>query len=156
MARSKQSAGILAWRRRGGVIEVLLAHPGGPFWKSKDDGAWSIPKGEFDEGEPPLAAARREFLEETGATVEGDFAALAPCRLRSGKLVHAFAIERDLDPAQLVSNTFTMTWPPGSGRAQSFPEIDRYAWFGLDDAARKINVAQRPFLAELASLLRRR
>ena len=151
--RAQQSAGILAYRKRGGAIEVLLAHPGGPYFRNKDDGAWSIPKGEFDDDEAALVAARREFLEETGVAIEGDFVALTPRRLRSGKLVHAFAIERDLDVAALRSNTFAMQWPPGSGRMQSFPEVDRYAWFTLDAAARKINVAQQAFLVELAAML---
>jgi predicted NUDIX family NTP pyrophosphohydrolase len=150
---TQQSAGILAYRKRDHAIEVLLAHPGGPFWKNKDDGAWSIPKGEFDDGEAPLAAARREFEEETGAAIDGGFVALTPRRLRGGKLVHAFAIERDFDVAGLRSNTFETEWPPRSGRRQSFPEVDRYAWFALDEAARKINAAQQAFLAELAALL---
>lgn len=139
------------YRVRGQVVEVLLVHPGGPFWKSKDDGAWSIPKGEFEEGEDALAAARREFLEETGVAIDGEFRELAPCRLRSGKLVRAFAIEKDLDVANMSSNSFTTEWPPKSGRMQSFPEVDRYGWFALEVAARKINAGQVPFLAELAA-----
>lgn len=153
MARSRQSAGILVYRRHGIAIEVLLAHPGGPFWANRDDGAWSIPKGELDGGESPLDAARREFQEETGVALQGDFRPLTPQRLRSGKLVHAFAIERDLDAEALRSNSFTLQWPPGSGRLQSFPEIDRYGWFTLDAAVRKVGAGQRAFLGELAAML---
>jgi len=150
MTRTRQSAGILVYRVRDRALEVLLVHPGGPLWKNKDDGAWSIPKGEIDDSEDALAAARREFVEETGVAIDGDFRALTPRRLRSGKLVHAFAVEGDLDTSHLHSNAFEMEWPPRSGKTQSFPEVDRYAWFALDVAARKINVGQQPFLVELA------
>jgi len=154
MTRSLQSAGVLAFRTRDGSLEVMLVHPGGPYWKNKDNGAWSIPKGEFDESETPLEAARREFEEETGrAVVAGEFVALTPRRLRSGKIVHAFAVEDDFEVAGLHSNHFTMQWPPGSGQQKSFPEVDRYAWFSLDEAMRKINVGQQPFLAELSALV---
>jgi predicted NUDIX family NTP pyrophosphohydrolase len=153
MSAARQSAGILVYRVRERAIEVLLVHPGGPFWKNKDDGAWTIPKGEFADGEDPLVAARREFLEETGVAIDGAFRELAPRRLRSGKLVHAFAIEKDLDIAGMRSNTFTTQWPPKSGRVQSFPEVDRYAWFPLAIAAGKINAGQAPFLVELAEKL---
>jgi len=131
----------------------MLVHPGGPFWRNKDDGAWSIPKGEFEADEESLGAARREFFEETGVAIDGEFVALTPRRLRGGKVVHAFAIRRDFDVAQLHSNAFTMQWPPGSGQLRSFPEVDRYAWFALEEAARKINIGQQPFLAELAALV---
>lgn len=153
MATGRRSAGILVYRIRDRVPEVLLVHPGGPFFRNKDEGAWSIPKGEFDDAEDALAAARREFLEETGVAIDGDFRALVPRRLRSGKLVQAFAIEKDLDASSMRSNNFAMQWPPRSGRMQSFPEVDRYAWFPLDVAARKINAGQAPFLVELAATL---
>ena len=149
---TRQSAGIVLHRTRNGTIEVFLVHPGGPLWKNKDAGAWSIPKGEFAEGEDALAAARREFEEETGASIDGHFVALAPIRQRGGKVVHAWAVEGDVALAQLVSNTFTIEWPPKSGKMQSFPEVDRYAWLPLDEARSKINEAQRALLDELASL----
>lgn len=144
------SAGLLVYRRRGANIEVLLVHPGGPYWRSKDLGAWTIPKGEVDAGEDLLAAARREFLEETGFALPGEPFALAPVRQRSGKLVHAWALEGDLDAAAIVSNTFEMQWPPRSGALQAFPEVDRAAWFDLEEAARRILPAQQPLLLELA------
>ena len=150
MSKSRQSAGVLVYRIHDRALEVLLVHPGGPFWKNKDDGAWSIPKGEIDADEDCLSAAKREFLEETGVAIDGDFRELTPLRLRSGKLVHAFAVEGDVDTSHLRSNTFALQWPPGSGKMQSFPEVDRYAWFALDLAARKINAGQRGFLVELA------
>jgi len=129
-------------------VEVLLVHPGGPFWAKKDEGAWSIPKGEMDDGEDALVAARREFREETGFVV-GDVARpLAPVRLSSGKVVHAWAVPGDADPALLRSNTFSMEWPPRSGRSQEFPEVDRAAWFSLAEAKRKIAAGQLPFLLE--------
>jgi predicted NUDIX family NTP pyrophosphohydrolase len=143
------SAGLLLYRRRGGALEVLLAHPGGPFWARKDAGAWSIPKGEIDPTEEPLAAARREFSEETGVAVEGRFQPLAPITQAGGKVVQAWAVEGDLDPAALRSNTFSIEWPPRSGRQQSFPEIDRAAWFRLEVARKKINPAQVALLDEL-------
>ena len=146
----KTSAGILLFRRSRGTIEVLLAHPGGPYWAKKDDHAWSIPKGEFDpEREDPLQAARREFTEETGATVAGTPIPLAPLKQPGGKIVHAFAVEQDFDPSALVSNTFSMEWPPRSGRLQQFPEVDRVAWFRHDDATIKILSGQVPFLEEV-------
>ena len=147
MARS--SAGLLLYRRRGGRVEVLLVHPGGPFWKNKDDGAWSIPKGEFEEGENPLAAARREFAEETGFQAPGPFVALGTARQKGGKVIHAWACEGDCDPGAIRSNTFTIEWPPRSGRQQEFPEIDRAAFFGLGEARRKINPAQAVLLDAL-------
>jgi predicted NUDIX family NTP pyrophosphohydrolase len=148
---TRQSAGILLHRARDGAIEVFLVHPGGPLWRNKDAGAWSIPKGEFAEGEDALAVARREFEEETGRSIAGDFVALTPIRQRGGKFVHAWAVEGDILLTGLASNTFTIEWPPRSGRMQSFPEVDRYAWFTLDEARSKINEAQRAFLDELAS-----
>jgi len=151
----KQSAGLLLFRESHGAIEVLLVHPGGPFWARKDAGAWSIPKGEFDAGEEPLTAARREFEEETGQAVTGEFIALQPVRQPSGKIVHAWAVRADFDPARLRSNTFTIEWPPKSGRSREFPEVDRAAWFTLDEARKKIQPGQRPLLDQLEALLRR-
>ena len=147
---AKSSAGLLVYRIRDAVMEVLLVHPGGPYWKHKDEGAWSIPKGELLPGEDPLAAARREFLEETGIAVEGELRALKPLRQSGGKIVHAWAVESDLDPATIVSNTFEIEWPPKSGRLQSFPEIDRGEWFALSEATRRILRGQVPLLVELA------
>jgi|SRR5688572_426069 len=147
---AKTSAGLLLFRRNGN-LEVLLVHPGGPLWTKKDEGAWSIPKGEIDPGEDPLAAARREFEEELGYPVTGEFIELAPVRQASGKVVHAWAVEGDFDPAALISGTFTMEWPPRSGRQQQFPEVDRVEWFTIDDAKRKINKAQIALLDELNS-----
>lgn len=149
MARGKQlSAGILAFRQRSG-LEVLLGHPGGPFWARKDDGAWTIPKGLVEAGDDLVAAARREFTEETGLVAEGNMIELMPVAQKSGKLVHAFAVERDFDLSQFASNTFALEWPPKSGRRQSFPEIDRIAYFALSTAQLKIIAYQLPLLAEL-------
>jgi len=139
---SKQSAGVLLFRHRNGVLEVFLVHPGGPFWARKDDGAWSIPKGEINPGEDPLAAARRELAEETGLVVEGHFVALSPVKQKSGKIVHAFAVPGEADPATITSNTFTY-----DGR--EYPEVDRAAWFSLAEARRKLLPAQVPLLDEL-------
>jgi predicted NUDIX family NTP pyrophosphohydrolase len=144
----KQSAGLLLFRRAGSIIEVLLVHPGGPFWAKRDEGAWSIPKGEFAEGEDPLQAARREFEEETGRAISGDSLPLTPVRQAGGKVVHAWAIESDFDVSSLKSNTFSMEWPPRSGRHQEFPEIDRACWFSLEEARRKILKGQEPLLLE--------
>ena len=146
----KKSAGLLLFRRRE-RLEVLLVHPGGPLWAKKDEGAWSIPKGEIDPGEDPLAAARREFEEELGSSVTGDFVALDPVRQASGKLVYAWAVEADFDPSTFVSGTFSMEWPPRSGHQQEFPEVDRAEWFAIDDAKRKINQAQIALLDQLSS-----
>jgi predicted NUDIX family NTP pyrophosphohydrolase len=146
----KQSAGLLLHRTRDGRVEVFLVHPGGPFWAKKDDAAWSIPKGEFAEGEEPLAAAQRELTEETGFTVAGPFTALGTVKLTGGKIVHAFAaVAPDLDPVKLVSNTFALEWPPRSGKTAEFPEIDRAAWFDLATAAQKIHRGQAELLARL-------
>ena len=144
----KPSAGILLYRRQPG-LQVFLVHPGGPFWAKKDLGAWSIPKGELDAGEDPLAAAIREFTEETGFTVDGDFRPLSPLRQKSGKVIHAWAVEGDCDPTRLRSNPFSMEWPPKSGRQQEFPEVDRGAWFSLDEARQRIVAGQAAFLDEL-------
>ena len=149
MGRAKQSAGILLYRRGAGALEVLLVHPGGPFWKNRDAGAWSIPKGEFDENEEALAAARRELTEETGVAADGPFVALTPLRQRAGKLVHAWAAEGDCDASAIRSNLFSMEWPPRSGRMAEFPEVDRAAWFTLPQARAKLLEAQLPFLDEL-------
>jgi predicted NUDIX family NTP pyrophosphohydrolase len=144
-----RSAGNLLYRRQNGPIEVLLVHPGGPFWRNKDLGAWSIPKGEYAKGEEPLAAARREFEEETGVPVSGNFLSLGEVVQRGGKTVAAFALEGDLDPRTLRSNVFELEWPPRSGKRLSFPEIDRAGWFSPQEAERKILPAQAPFIARL-------
>jgi len=149
----KAAAGLLLYRRHPAGIEVLLAHPGGPFWSRKDVGAWSIPKGEIDPGEDPVAAARREFREEIGLEVTGPVAPLGHQKQGSGKLVRIWASEGDFDPAQLRSNTFEMEWPKGSGRTQTFPEVDRAAWFALDEARRRILPGQAPFLDALLTLV---
>ena len=146
------SAGLLAYRRRN-EIEVLLAHPGGPFWAKKDDGAWTIPKGLVEPGDDLLAAARREFTEETGFVAGGDLTPLTPVRQKNGKTVHAWAFAGDLDLAGFASNTFEIEWPPKSGRRQQFPEVDRVAYFPLSVAATKIITYQRPFLAEIGQRL---
>ena len=152
-AKVKRSAGLLLYRVREGRPEVFLAHPGGPFWAKKDLGVWSIPKGEIDEGEDPLEAARREFGEETGFRPEGVFRELEPVRQRSGKIVYAWAVEGDCDPAAIRSNTFPLEWPPRSGRLLDVPEVDRAGWFGIPEAMEKILDGQRPLLAQLELLL---
>lgn len=152
----KQSAGILLYRIREGKGEVFLVHPGGPYWAKKDLGAWSIPKGEFDEGESPLEAARREVEEETGLSVNGEFLPLTPLRQPSRKLIHAFAIEGDYDASQVKSNSFELEWPPKSGRIQEFPEIDRAAWFDLATAHSKLIKGQIGFLDEFIERLQER
>jgi predicted NUDIX family NTP pyrophosphohydrolase len=151
----KQSAGLLLYRRPAGRLLVLLVHPGGPFWQKKDLGAWSIPKGEFADGEDALATARREFREETGLDVPGPFTPLTPIKQPGGKTVHAWGVEGDFDPRALKSNTFSLEWPPRSGRAQEFPEVDRAAWFDLEEAKRRINRGQATLLDELAELVGR-
>ncbi|MGH7033491.1 MAG: NUDIX domain-containing protein [Stellaceae bacterium] len=150
---SKRSAGLLLYRKRHGGLEVFLVHPGGPFWAKKDDGAWTIPKGEIDEGEDALAAAIREFAEETGTALAGEFRALPPVRQAGGKTVLAWALAGDLDPASIRSNEFEMEWPPKSGKRRRFPEVDRGRWFALEEARRKINKAQIALLDALAALL---
>ncbi len=153
-AMASISAGLLPYRRRDGALEVFLVHPGGPFWARKDAGAWSIAKGEIGPDEAPLVAARREFAEETGLALTGEVIALAPVRQAGGKLVHAFAIEADLDPAAIVSNRFTIEWPPRSGERRAFPEIDRAGWFGLEAARGKLLRGQLPLLDDLCARLR--
>src|SRR5256714_4115898 len=138
----KTSAGLLMYRTRGGALEVFLVHPGGPFWAKKDDGAWSIPKGEFEPSEDALAAARREFTEETGFTIAGDVVPLVPIKQPSGKVVHAWAVEGDCDPAQVRSNTFTF-------KGREYPEVDRAGWFSLAEARKKILRGQLGFLDQL-------
>jgi predicted NUDIX family NTP pyrophosphohydrolase len=147
---AKTSAGLLLYRRRDGRLEVLLVHPGGPFFARRDDGVWSIPKGEVEPGESLLDAARREFEEETGVRVQGPFVELPPVRQAGGKVVHAWAVEGDCDPAALRSDTFTLEWPPRSGRTATFPEVDRAAFFDLAVARRKIHPAQAVWLDALA------
>ena len=151
---AKKSAGILLYRVNDGALEVLLAHPGGPFWARKDMGAWTIPKGEIGDGEDPLDAARREMAEETGIEAGGPAIPLAPIRMKGGKTVIAFAVLGDCDPASIRSNTFSMEWPPGSGQQQEFPEIDRAQWFAIKEAKGKILPAQIPLLEQLATRLR--
>jgi predicted NUDIX family NTP pyrophosphohydrolase len=145
----QRSAGILLYRRRGAGLEVLLVHPGGPFWASKDAGAWSIPKGIVGPGEDALAAARREFAEETGAEALGEAMALGAFRQSAAKIVEVWAVEGEFDPAGLKSNTFEMEWPPRSGRSAAFPEADRAAWFAPEEAAHKLIKGQRPVLEAL-------
>ncbi|GAA4532471.1 NUDIX domain-containing protein [Amycolatopsis samaneae] len=150
---AKRSAGILLHRRRDGEVEVLLGHMGGPFWAKKDAAAWSLPKGELDPDEAPGAAARREFTEELGLPApEGEYRELGEVR-QSGKVVTAWAVEGDLDPADVVPGTFELEWPPRSGRIQEFPEVDRAEWFTLEVAREKLVAGQRPFLDRLSALL---
>jgi predicted NUDIX family NTP pyrophosphohydrolase len=150
---SKQSAGILLYRHTGTHIEFFLVHPGGPFFAKKDLGSWSIPKGEFTHEEEALTAAKREFEEELGATPKGEFIALTPVKQSSGKTVHAWALEGDIDPEAITSNTFEIEWPPKSGKKQSFPEIDKGQWFPSHAAKEKINKAQAAFIDELTAKL---
>ena len=149
----RKSAGLLMYRRRDRRVEVLLIHPGGPFWARKDEGAWCIPKGEFTD-EDPLEAARREFQEETGFPVSGAFLPLTPIKQAGGKRVYAWAVAGDCDAEAIQSNTFTMEWPPHSGQSKTYPEADRAAWFSLRQAREKILESQQPFLDELERLLR--
>jgi predicted NUDIX family NTP pyrophosphohydrolase len=147
----KQSAGILLFRKTTKQLQVFLVHPGGPFFKNKDLGVWSIPKGEFLDDEDALVAAMREFGEETGQSINGDFIPLKPVKLKSGKKIFAWAIEGDIDHEVVVSNLFEMEWPPKSGKQQSFPEIDKAGWFDIETAKTKINAAQGAFIDELES-----
>ena len=149
----KESAGILLYRRVSGRLEVLLVHPGGPFWKNKDAGAWTIPKGEIDPGEDALACALRELKEETGLALEAPATPLPPVAQKGGKRVRAWAVEGDFDPAALTSVTFEMEWPPKSGRREVFPEVDRAEWMDVDRAREKINPAQAALLDDLAAIL---
>jgi predicted NUDIX family NTP pyrophosphohydrolase len=150
------SAGILLYRIRGGALEVFLVHPGGPYWHNKDLGAWSIPKGLLEEGDDELAAAKREFEEETGSPVDGEFIALGSLKQPSGKSVHAWAVEGDIDASSIESNTFAMEWPPRSGKMQEFPEVDRGGWFTLAAARARMLNGQRGFLERLEKLLESR
>ena len=152
--RSEVSAGILAFRCKP-RLELLLAHPGGPYWRNKDDGAWSIPKGNVESGDL-LVCAKREFNEETGLVAAGPFFALTPLRQKSGKTIHAFALEADFDFSAFASNMFEMEWPAHSGKYQNFPEVDRVAYFGLTTARRKILSGQRPFIEELVQRLKKK
>ena len=154
MAGTRRSAGILLYRASGHAPEVLLVHPGGPFWARKDAGAWSIPKGEYEDGDDPLASALREFEEETGTALPpGQLIELGAVRQRAGKVVTAWAAEGDLNAEGVRSNTFRMEWPPRSGRFATFPEVDRAAWFGIDEAREKLNPAQTEFLDRLLERL---
>jgi predicted NUDIX family NTP pyrophosphohydrolase len=137
------------YRRAGDALALLLVHPGGPFWARRDDGAWSIPKGEYDDGEDALAVAKREFAEEVGAAVDGEFVDLGEVVQPGRKVVRAFAVQGDVDVSVIQSNTFEIEWPPKSGRRQSFPEVDRAEWFAPDVARRKILAGQRPFVERL-------
>jgi len=150
---AKQSAGLLMYREGEEGLEILLAHPGGPYWWNRDAGAWTIPKGTIEPGEDPLDTAQREFQEETGFQPRMPFLPLAPVRQRSGKIVHAWAFEGDCNPDQLRSNTFAMVWPRGSGQLQEFPEVDRVEWFSVEEARRKINPAQMAYIEELRDKL---
>jgi len=156
---AKRSAGILLWRRDHDGVRILLVHPGGPFWAKKDDGAWSIPKGEFDQGEEALAVARRELVEELGPAAQGlstapakAFVPLGEVKQKGGKVVSAFALEAEFDVTQLASNHFELEWPPRSGRERAFPEVDRAGWFTLNEARIKILVSQLPFVSAIAEL----
>jgi predicted NUDIX family NTP pyrophosphohydrolase len=149
----KHSAGLLMYRYRDGVLEVFLAHPGGPFWAKKDLGAWTIPKGEYGPDETPLEAARREFGEETACPAAGELLPLTPLKQPSGKVVAAWAFQGDCDAEATRSNTFSLEWPPGSGRQVEFPEVDRAAWFSLDEAKARIIRGQLGFLEELARII---
>ena len=149
---NKKSAGILLFRFRNDLLEIFLAHPGGPFWKNKDAGIWSIPKGEFD-NEEPLEAAIREFREETGTTIRGEFIPLLPIKQKGGKTIFAFAVEGDINAEKIVSNKFEIEWPPHSGRKEEFPEMDRAEWFSVTEARKKINPAQAALIDQLEQKL---
>jgi predicted NUDIX family NTP pyrophosphohydrolase len=151
---AKKSAGIVLYRYRDSTLEIFLVHPGGPFWKNKDSGAWSIPKGEFDAREDPLQAARREFHEETGCSVDGSFIALGPVRQAGGKIVHAWAVEGDCEAESISSNSFTIEWPPRSRQRKEFPEVDRAGWFSLQLAREKILKGQLMLLDKLQRILK--
>jgi predicted NUDIX family NTP pyrophosphohydrolase len=150
---AKLSAGLLMYRQRDRKLEVFLVHPGGPYWAAKDDGAWSIPKGEYDEGDDAFEAAKREFLEETGITAEGIFQPLSVLKQPSGKRIAAWAFEGDYDASSVRSNVFTLEWPPRSGRHAEFPEIDRAAWFEVSEAVKKLTKGQVGFIEELCRML---
>jgi predicted NUDIX family NTP pyrophosphohydrolase len=150
---SRKSAGLLPYRYIGGTLEVFLVHPGGPYWAKKDDGAWSIAKGEYSDEEDALIAARREFTEETGFVPAGEFLPLESARQKSGKVITAWAFRGDFDAAGLQSNLFSMEWPPRSGNMAEFPEVDRGAWFSIDEANVKLIEGQRLFLTRLLDLV---
>jgi predicted NUDIX family NTP pyrophosphohydrolase len=149
----KISAGIVLFRFQNRALQVFLVHPGGPFWAKKDVGAWSIPKGLLDQDEDPLAAAQREFREETGFTVSGNFLQLKPVKQKSGKVIHAWAVEGDCNPTEMKSNTFSLEWPPRSGKQEEFPEVDRAAWFDIKEAKERISPGQLGLLEELQQIL---
>ncbi len=149
----KQSAGILLYRRTRKTIEFFLVHPGGPFWIKKDAGAWSIPKGEYADDELPLQAARREFKEETGRSISGNFIPLSPVKLKSGKTINAWAVEGDIDEKNIQSNTFEVEWPARSGIKKTFPEVDKAGWFDAETAKRKLNERQAPLIDEALRLI---
>lgn len=153
MSKKRQSAGILLYRTKNNALELLLVHPGGPFWVKKDDGAWTIPKGELDSDESALEAAKREFREETGIEISGNFIELKPIKQKSGKIVYAWAVQGDVDASKIRSNLFELEWPPKSGRKQSFSEVDKAGWFGISEAKKKINEGQAPLIEELAAKL---
>lgn len=153
MPTKKQSAGIVLYRLNKQQLEIFLVHPGGPFFAKKDAGSWSIPKGEFDEREDLLEVAKREFEEETGQKIEGNFLALSPVKQKGGKIVFAWAVEGDIDAAAINSNMFTMEWPPKSGKVREFPEVDKGEWFSFSIAKEKINPAQAAFIDELVEKL---
>lgn len=153
MVMPKKSAGILMYRSQKDVLEVLLVHPGGPFWTKKDIGSWSIPKGEYTDTEDPFTVAKREFEEETSFQVDGDFTPLTPLEQPSGKVVSAWTVEGDCDASKIKSNTFLMEWPPRSGKKQEFPEVDRAEWFTIDTAKKKLLKGQVGFIEELCKLL---
>ena len=148
----KQSAGILLYRKINNTLQVFLAHPGGPFFKNKDEGSWTIPKGEFLDDEEPLAAAKREFQEETCQPIDGDFISLGSVKQKSGKTVFAWAVEGDIDPENITSNVFDLEWPPRSGKMIAIPEVDRAEWFDVAIAKQKINPAQVPLVERLVNL----
>ena len=151
---AKQSAGVLLFRKKREQLEVFLVHPGGPFWIKKDAGAWSIPKGEIETGEEALQVAKREFKEETGQEIEGSFSELQPVKQKAGKIIKAWAVEGDIDENTIVSNTFEIEWPPGSGKKKIFPEVDKAQWFSLTEASEKINPGQLPLIEELQQIIR--
>lgn len=150
---AKQSAGVLLYRLKDKQLQFFLIHAGGPFFSKKDNGSWSVPKGEFLDDENPLDAAKREFLEETGQPIDGDFIELEPVIQKAGKKVYAWAVEGDIDHENIVSNLFEMEWPPKSGKKQSFPEVDKAGWFGVEETKAKINSAQVGFIEELIGII---
>jgi len=154
MNTQKQSAGILLYKIEKEILKVFLIHPGGPFWNGKDNGSWSIPKGEPGNGEDLLDTAKREFAEETGISLSGDFKMLTPVKQKGGKIVHAWAVEGDINPEDIISNTFTIEWPPHSNKMATYAEIDKAEWFEIDEAKIKINQAQMLLIEELVMILR--